>query len=230
MNFFFKSISRSRVHEINHEQECKTGGAWQSVTVWRKSLLLNCNGFTVIDSNGDLIFRVENYAGRPEEVTLMDGAGKPVFTICRRNVSNATHMDVYMGVGTGARSHPKLRVLSDNWLVYEGEEGDSSSRKPIFRARKHITILQPRVNAIARVYHQPFDKRCAYMIEGSYANRSCQVLDESRRVVAEIKKKESVNGGGTVSFGAEVFLLIIRPGFSPSFAMAIVLLLDQMFS
>ncbi|KAG5563335.1 hypothetical protein RHGRI_005921 [Rhododendron griersonianum] len=209
MNFFFKSKSRSRVHENNHEQECKTGGAWQSITVWRKSPLLSCNGFTVIDSNGELIFRVENYAGRPEEVTLMDGAGKPVLTICRRN----------------------LRVLADNWFVYEGHEvGDSSSRKPIFCARKHITILQPRVNAIARVYHQPFDKRWAYVIEGSYANRSCLVLDESRRVVAEIKKKESVNGGGTVSFGAEVFLLIIRPGFSPSFAMAIVLLLDQMFS
>ncbi|XP_058199984.1 protein LURP-one-related 17-like [Rhododendron vialii] len=213
MNFFFKSISRSRVHEINHVrtrvQECKSGGAWQSLTVWRKSLLLSCNGFTVIDSNGNLIFRVENYAGRPEEVTLMDGAGKPVLTICRRN---------------------KLRVLADNWFVYEGHEvGDSSSRKPIFCARKRITILQPRVNAIARVYHQPFDKRSVYVIEGSYANRSCQVLDESRMVVAEIKKKESVNGG-TVSFGAEVFLLIIRPGFSPSFAMAIVLLLDQMFS
>lgn len=106
MNFFFKSKSRSRVHENNHEQECKTGGAWRSITVWRKSPLLSCNGFTVIDSNGDLIFRVENYAGRPEEVTLMDGAGKPVLTICRRNVSNATHMDVYMGVGTGVRSRP----------------------------------------------------------------------------------------------------------------------------
>ncbi|KAH7841163.1 hypothetical protein Vadar_026456 [Vaccinium darrowii] len=207
MKLFLKSISR-RVHENHHEQECKsTGGAWQSLTVWRKSLVLKCNGFTVIDSNGNLIFRVDNYPGRPEEVVLMDGSGKPLLTICRRN---------------------KFRVLVDNWLVYEGEMNDSSSKKPICCARKHLTILQPSANVLAHVYYRPSDKRYAYVIEGSYVNRSCWVLDESRRVVAEIKKKESVNGD--VSFGAEVFLLIVRPGFSHNFAMVIVLLLDQMFS
>lgn len=36
--------------------------------------------------------------------------------------------------------------------------------------------------------------------------------------------------GGGVSFGLEVFILIIHPGFDPAFAMAVVLLLDQMFS
>lgn len=70
------------------------------------------------------------------------------------------------------------------------------------------------------------------MIEGSYAQRSCKVFDESRRVVAEIKKKEAMIGGSGrlgVSFGLEVFVLIVRPSFDPGFAMAIVLLLDQMF-
>lgn len=77
------------------------------------------------------------------------------------------------------------------------------------------------------------------MVEGSYANRSCKVIDqESRRVVAEIRKKERIKMGGRggggegggVSFGLEVFILIIHPGFDPAFAMAVVLLLDQMFS
>lgn len=66
------------------------------------------------------------------------------------------------------------------------------------------------------------------MIEGSYTHRSCKVLDESRTVVAEIKRKEDIKGG--VSFGLEVFLLVVQPGFDPGFAMALVLLLDQMFS
>lgn len=66
------------------------------------------------------------------------------------------------------------------------------------------------------------------MIEGSYARRSCKVLDESRKVVAEIKRKEASKGG--VSFGHEVFVLVVQPGSDPGFAMALVLLLDQMCS
>lgn len=120
----------------------------------------------------------------------------------------------------------KLRLV-DNWLVYEGEVGDNSSKKPINRVRKRMNILQPYSNVLARVYCGPSDKKSAYTIEGSYVHRSCRVLDESKQVVAEIRRKETMNGG--VSFGLEVFLLIVRPGFSPSFSMAIVLILDQMF-
>lgn len=120
----------------------------------------------------------------------------------------------------------KLRLV-DNWLVYEGEVGDNSSKKPINRVRKRMNILQPYSNVLAHVYCGPSDKKSAYTIEGSYVHRSCRVLDESKQVVAEIKRKETTDGG--VSFGLEVFLLIVRPGFSPSLSMAIVLILDRMF-
>lgn len=92
-----------------------------------------------------------------------------------------------------------------------------------------MNILQNNPHVLAHVFrHTGGDRRWAYVIEGSYVHRSCRVLDESRRVVAEIKRKEAIIGG--VSFGLEVFLLVIRPGFDPGFAMAMVLLLDQMFT
>lgn len=112
--------------------------------------------------------------------------------------------------------------------MYEGEVGDNSSKKPINCVRKHINIFNPNSSVLARVYCGPSDKKHAYTIEGSYVQRSCRVLDESKQVVAEIKRKETVDGG--VSFGLEVFLLIVRPEVGLSFAMAIVLILDQMFS
>lgn len=125
--------------------------------------------------------------------------------------------------------------LVENWHVYEGEVGDtsrtkrpSSSKQPICSVKKHINILHANHNVLAYVFLGNSDKRYAYRIEGSYANRSCKVLDKSRRVVAEIKRKEAMNEG--VSFGVEVFLLIVCPGFDSGFAMALVLLLDQMFS
>lgn len=116
-----------------------------------------------------------------------------------------------------------------------------------------MSILQPNSsnndtsnNALAHVYlvgskagDQDHHNSCrrsrpAYVIEGSYTKRSCRVLDCSneygrrKRVVAEIKRKEAING--CASFGLEVFHLIVWPGFDPALAMTLVLLLDQMFT
>ncbi|VVB12775.1 unnamed protein product [Arabis nemorensis] len=55
------------------------------LTVWNKSLMFNCNGFTVFDSKGDLVFRVDNYMhGNRGQVLLMDGSAKPLLTIRRK--------------------------------------------------------------------------------------------------------------------------------------------------
>ncbi|KAJ8526966.1 hypothetical protein K7X08_029443 [Anisodus acutangulus] len=191
-----------------------------SLTVWRKSLIFSCKGFTVIGSDGNLVYRVDNYSGRRNHTILMDGSGKPILTICR---------------------HKKLRIVDNNWFIYEGEVlGDHdyttstktslSRKKPIFCVKKQMKILQSNINVLAHVYyHGISDKRYSYIIEGSYANRTCKVLDaKSRNVVAEIRKKQAVTGG--VTFGLEVFVLVVMQGFDSGFAMAMVLLLDQMFS
>lgn len=128
----------------------------------------------------------------------------------------------------------KLGVLVDSWLVYEGEIGHyctrtKLSKKPIWCVRKNVNILQGNNNVLAYVFRgSSTDNRHSFVIEGSYTNRSCKVFDESRRVVAEIKRKEAIIGG--VSFGGEVFLLIVQSGFDAGFAMGLVLLLDRMFS
>ncbi|KAF5734793.1 putative UPF0706 protein [Tripterygium wilfordii] len=210
---FIRSFSRS-VHEEHQgtkyfkadQQEVLECAS--SLTVWRKSLLLSCNGFTVINSNGNLVYRVDDYIhrrrSRPDELILMDGFGKSLLTMHRS----------------------KLR-LADNWVVYEGEASKSSSNEPIFYVRKHINILHgnPITSVLAYVYE---GKRRAYRIEGSYHNRSCKVFDDSRRVVVEIKRKDNIIGG--IPFEKDVFVLEVMPGFDPGFAMALVLLLDQMFS
>lgn len=130
--------------------------------------------------------------------------------------------------------------LVDRWFVYEGEGGDYCSARrttraaskswPEFCVRKNMNLLNANPNILAHVYREASGshKRRAYVIEGSYTHRSCKVLDDcSRNVVAEIKRKEANVGG--VSYGEEVFHLIVHPGFDPGFAMALVILLDQMF-
>ncbi|KAK8703252.1 hypothetical protein V6N13_021574 [Hibiscus sabdariffa] len=139
MFVFLKSLSRSAHEEEHHGERSASTEPCTSLTVWRRSLVMSCNGFTVIDCHGDVVYRVDNYSGRPKELVLMDGSGR--------------------------------------------------------------SILQCDV---------------------------ARVFDETKRVVAEIKRKDAIIGG--VSFGAEVFMLIVEAGFDPGFAMALVLLLDQMFS
>ncbi|TYG57552.1 hypothetical protein ES288_D08G152000v1 [Gossypium darwinii] len=206
-----KSLSRS-VHDEHQEQpelvETRGGNLCTSVTVWRKSLIVTCKGFTVIDSNGNLVYRVDTYVGgRPMELVLMDGSGKPILTM---------------------RRSTNLRLVG-TWLIYGGEVGEfCTSEKPVFYVKKSINILNANSNVLAYVYRRSSDKRYAYVIEGSYSHRSCKVLDETKRVVAEIRPKHALKRG--ISFGLEVFVLIVQAGFDPGYAMGLVLLLDQMFS
>lgn len=61
-------------------------GEATSLTVWRKSLLFNCRGYTVFDARGDLAYRADSYDAEAE-VVLMDPAGRPAFTVRRRRLS-----------------------------------------------------------------------------------------------------------------------------------------------
>ncbi|XVF69116.1 hypothetical protein PTKIN_Ptkin11bG0055000 [Pterospermum kingtungense] len=173
------------------------------LTVWKKSLLFNCNGFTVFDGKGDLVFRVDNYMeGNKGEILLMDAAGKPLLTIRRKKMS-----------------------LGDNWLVYEGE----TLVNPRLSVRKSVNILNNKCLAyvIPGNSNSRNNNNAIYEIEGSYSQRSCAVLDDKRRLVAEIKRKEGVGG---VVFGTDIFRLVVQPdNIRTDFAMALVILLDQMF-
>ncbi|KAA8517580.1 hypothetical protein F0562_017790 [Nyssa sinensis] len=182
------------------------------LTVWKKSLLFNCDGFTVFDAKGNLVFRVDNYsAGSKREIVLMDASGKSLLTIRRKRLS-----------------------LGDNWLVFDGE----TAVNPLFSVRKHVNLLNTK--SLAHVSSgcggsgsgsgwgssSPSSPGNKYEIEGSYTQRCCAVYDDQRRRVAEIKRKEAAGG---VAFGADVFRLITHPEIDSAVVMAFVILLDQMF-
>ncbi|KAK8628973.1 hypothetical protein V6N13_077832 [Hibiscus sabdariffa] len=172
------------------------------LTVWKRSLLFNCNGFTVFDAKGDLVFRVDNYMqGHKGSILLMDANGEPLFTIRRKKIS--------LGLG-------------ENWLVYEGEETMASPR---FSVKKSLNIFNNK--CLAYVIGRDRSNQIVYEIEGSYSRRRCAVLGDNRKLAAEIRRKE---GGGGVVLGTDVFRLIVQPNsIRRDFAMALVILLDQMF-
>ncbi|KAK1312751.1 Protein LURP-one-related 8 [Acorus calamus] len=175
------------------------GGEAEVLTVWKKSLLFNCNGFTVFDAKGSLVFRVDNYVSDNKgEIVLMDSSGKPLFTFRRKKLS-----------------------LGDHWVVYNGEEHSH----PLYSVKKRVNILHSK--SLAHVTPCAGTAAQGFYVEGSYTQRSCSLYDDRRRQVAEIRRKEATAGG--VRFGVDVFRLVVRPGIDVAVAMAVVILLEQMF-
>ncbi|CAI9774739.1 unnamed protein product [Fraxinus pennsylvanica] len=165
------------------------------LTVWKKSLLFNCDGFTVFDAKGNLVFRVDNYMSHNKaQIVLMDASGSSLLTIRRKKLS---------------------------WLVFDGE----TSTNPRFSVRKNINLLNTK--CLAHIRSPDGNPKAVHVIEGSYVQRCCAMFDENRRQVAEIKPKEAAVKG--VAFGMDVFRLIVKPEFDMATAMAIVIILDQMF-
>uniref|UniRef100_A0A0D9XWC1 Protein LURP-one-related 8 n=1 Tax=Leersia perrieri TaxID=77586 RepID=A0A0D9XWC1_9ORYZ len=146
-----------------------SGEEEEVLTVWRKSLLFNCHGFTVFDSKGNLAFRLDSYSStwsrsRHAELLLMDAAGNPLLTIRRKRLS-----------------------LSDQWIIYHG---DSST--PLLSVRRRRRASK---GAIAHV--TPMSSSLAmpeegYVVEGSYGRRSCAVRDARGEAVAAVSRKDSV--------------------------------------
>jgi len=93
------------------------------LTVWRKSLLFNCHGFTVFDAKGDLAFRVDCYASarRRAEVVLMDVAGKPLLS----------------------------SLLAEHWVIYDG---DGTASRPLLSVRRHASLRSSSSKTLAAEY------------------------------------------------------------------------------
>lgn len=176
------------------------------LTVWKKSLLFSCSGFTVFDPNGNIVFRVDNYCSDSKnEVVLMNAAGIAILTMRRKKLS-----------------------LRNEWQGFLGEF--QAAQKPLFAVRRRRTILFPsKRKTLAKVYLGSSDRsklHCEYLrIEGCYAKRSFTSLTTFGYVVAEVKPKQVKPD---ISLGGDVFNLIIRPGYDQAFVMGLIIGLDKM--
>ena len=77
----------AKVHPAQASDPCSTmsSAGRETFTIWMKSLVCHTNGCTVFDSNGDIVYRVENYDSKgSSEVQLMDLRGRVLFTILKR--------------------------------------------------------------------------------------------------------------------------------------------------
>eukprot|EP01018_Ginkgo_biloba_P004650 Gb_03357 [translate_table: standard] len=136
-----------------------------TLTVWKKSLMFNCNGFTVYDSFGNLVFRVDNYAShRMSQVVLMDGAGNALLTMRRKRFS-----------------------LWNGWQGFSGEK--VKDQKPMLYIRR-TPLLQKKSLGNVLVTSSGHSE---LHIKGSFAKRSCTIYNKSGAIVAEVKRKQATS-------------------------------------
>lgn len=135
-------------------------------TIWMKSLVMQGNGCTAYDKNGEIVYRVENYDNKhSHEVYLMDLRGKVLFTLCEQ----------------------KMCIFRPNWEAYESNDG---SNTPFFRVRKSKLFGKESTYKVT----MRSDGSC-YMLEGLAAgNSTFRIRDSYGGVVAEAKQKQSSSG------------------------------------
>ncbi|KAH9309850.1 hypothetical protein KI387_037761, partial [Taxus chinensis] len=64
-----------------------------TLTVWNKSLVFTGEGFTVFDSNGNLLFRLDTY----DYLILMDAQGKPLLTLFSKVKRKCRSREIMLG-------------------------------------------------------------------------------------------------------------------------------------
>ncbi|RWR79440.1 protein LURP-one-related 4 [Cinnamomum micranthum f. kanehirae] len=183
----------------------------ETFTIWMKSLIFNGNGCTVYDSDGQIVYRIDNYNRKcSKRVYLMDLRGNVLITILRKKYSLLGHWEGY--------------TCSDLKLVEE---------KPWFRVRKAWKFPKGKSPCEVTMGWDKDQSNC-YRIKAAAGKPDCQIVDQTGRLVAEqmdvsvaikmkylmlVKQKQSSSG---VSLGDDVLTLVVEPNTNHSFIMGLV--------
>ncbi|XP_071696277.1 protein LURP-one-related 4-like [Rutidosis leptorrhynchoides] len=167
----------------------------ETYTIWMKSLVLNSNGYTVYNSNGSVVFRIDNYDSKcSNEVYLMDLRGNVVCTILRKKLLNFGLWDCY---------------------------NDKDSRRPWFKVGKNFDLFNKESIYDVLVGTNEAQSLCSlnHTMEGSFHNLEFKIIDVEGKVAAEVHRKQSSSG---VVLGEDVLCVTVEPHVDHIFVMALV--------
>ncbi|KAE9597747.1 putative tubby-like domain-containing protein [Lupinus albus] len=138
----------------------------ETYTIWMKSLVFHSNGCTVYDSNGDIVYRVDNYHRKGKrEVNLMDVRGKIICTVKK-----------LLGFG--------------NWDGFRCNNSNYESMKePWFQVKRCNKMMRRKILCEIKVGCQ---KYCIVRTSVKEALRIVNIIDG--HIVAEAKQKYSLSG------------------------------------
>ncbi|KAF5206174.1 Lurp-one-related [Thalictrum thalictroides] len=163
-----------------------------------KSIILNGNGCTVFNANGDIIYRIDNYNCKCNtEVYLMDLRGSVLFTILKK----------------------KFRLLG-RWEGYRWTPAEKT--KPWFQVRRKLCRILQKNQTCCEVTVVVLDNKETiwYRMESWVSKSACKIVDQAGRLVAVIQKKQTSSG---ILLGDDVWTLEIEPNVDHLLIMGLVI-------
>ncbi|XP_074331621.1 protein LURP-one-related 4-like [Apium graveolens] len=158
-----------------------------SYTIWMKSLLFNGCGCTIFDSNGEIVYRIDNYSMKcRSQVHLMNLHGKVLLTLRRKKFQIFEQWEGF------------------RWSV----SGDRMRDKPWFQVRRDCRILtRSMTNCHVTFGYDHKVKKNFYRIIGFPEKSAFKILRGENQLVAEVKRKQSSSG---VILGEDVLSLKVE--------------------
>jgi len=158
-------------------------------TLWMKSLVYHGNGCTVYDSNGQIVYRIDNYnIKRSKEVHLMDCNGKVLFSI--RNRVSTLHLFIYLIIFSTILIYyyyfPQKVPVFGHWDGYKWSyDGVTSKEIPWFQVKKIHNVLRGyNVNYYNVILGCNSEASCYNII--ILATKSIKIVDQHGGLVAEV--------------------------------------------
>ncbi|CAK9164970.1 unnamed protein product [Ilex paraguariensis] len=136
----------------------------ETFTIWMKSLMFQGNGCTVFDSNGEIVYRIDNYNEKCcDEVHLMNLRGKVLFSIRQK----------------------KLQVFG-RWEGYKWGDSRMKKERPLFQVRKYCRLLSKEIICRVILGRDKAKARC-YRIVGLAGKSAFKIIDDDGALAAEVK-------------------------------------------
>ncbi|CAK7335514.1 unnamed protein product [Dovyalis caffra] len=169
----------------------------ETFTIWMKSLVMQTNGCTVFNENGEIVYRVDNYDKKgSNEVYLMDLKGNVLFTILRRKL-----------------------FLFRRWRGYKSDGLKLKTQKPYFQIKRSSEIFEGDLSCQITVRSRDAQETFHYKLETLAGKLAFKVTNSNGEIVAEAKRKQSSEG---VLLGDDVLTLAVEPHVDHSFITALV--------
>ncbi|KAJ6347468.1 hypothetical protein OIU76_004029 [Salix suchowensis] len=137
----------------------------ETFTIWMKSLVMQTNGCTVYNENGDVVYRVDNYDKKgSDEVYLMDLRGNVLFTI-----------------------HTRKLFLSRRWRGYKSDGLKLRNQRPYFQVQ-NTEIFQGSLSCRITVRSREApDQSCHYKLEALAGKLAFKITSGNGEIVAVVR-------------------------------------------
>ncbi|KAM0941201.1 putative tubby-like protein [Dioscorea sansibarensis] len=170
------------------------------LTVKKKALSLSDGDFSVLDVNGNVVFKVKGkLLSLRDRRVLVDAVGNPIISMQQKMIS-----------------------MHRRWQVFRG---DSSDEKDLLFSAKKSSLIQFKTNLDVFLASNTTEHACDFKIKGSYFERACTIyLGESNTIVAQMSRKYTVTN---IVLGKDTFGVTVYPNIDYAFIVSLIIILDE---